>query len=118
MPCALLLTKFGYHMIFTLLRNGRKMKNISLIKVTFAVVATALVSSLVSAKDVEQKNILTIAAPASTSIQFEQLDFDKNNLLSLVETEKNKLIHDSFTKIDSNDDATISKDELVKFIKQ
>jgi len=98
--------------------DGISMKNISLIKVTFAVVVTALASSLVSAKDVVPKNIPAITTPPATSIQFEQLDVDKNNLLTLVETEKYKLIHDSFTKIDSNNDATISKDELNKFIKQ
>lgn len=94
------------------------MKNISLIKVTFVVVASALASSLVSAKDVVPKSIPAITKPSTTNFQFEQLDVDKNNSLSLVEVEKHKLIHDSFTKIDSNNDATISKDELKKFIKQ
>lgn len=93
------------------------MKNISLIKVTFAVMATALASSLVSAEDILPKDIPALATPASIDIQFEQLDSDKNNLLSLVETEKNKLIHDAFTEIDLNDDATISKDEFAAFIK-
>ncbi len=92
------------------------MKNISLIKVTFAVVATALASSLVSAKDVIPKSIPAITTPASTNIKFEQLDLDKNSLLSLVETEKYKMIHDAFTTIDSNSDATISKDEFVKYM--
>lgn len=89
------------------------MKNISLIKVTFAVVATALASSLVSAEDVMPKSIA-----ATTSTLFEQLDTDKNGLLSLVETEGHKQIHAAFTKIDSNDDATISKNELAGYIKQ
>jgi hypothetical protein len=92
------------------------MKNISLIKVTFAVIATALASSLVSAKDVIPKNIPAITTPASTNIKFEQLDLDKNSLLSLVETEESKIIHDAFTAIDSNSDATISKDEFAKYI--
>jgi hypothetical protein len=94
------------------------MKNISLIKVTSVVVATALASSLVSAKDVVPESIPAIKTPSTTNFKFEQLDVDENNSLSLVETEKYKLIHDSFTKIDSNNDATISKDELKKFIKQ
>lgn len=93
------------------------MKNISLVKVTFAVVVTALASSLVSAKDVIPTNLPAIETPASATINFDQLDSDKNSLLTLVETEKNQLIHDSFTKIDSNDDATISKDEFAEFIK-
>lgn len=92
------------------------MKNISLIKVTFAVVATALASSLVSAKDVMPKSIPVITTPESMNIKFEQLDLDKNSLLSLVETEEYKLIHDAFTTIDSNSDATISKDEFAKYI--
>ena len=93
------------------------MKNISLVKVTFAVVVTTLASSLVSAKDVIPTNLPAIETPASATINFDQLDSDKNSLLTLVETEKNQLIHDSFTKIDSNDDATISKDEFAEFIK-
>jgi hypothetical protein len=92
------------------------MKNISLVKVTFAVIATALASSLVSAKDVVPKSIPAIETPATTNIQFEQLDSDKNSLLSLAETEQNKLIHGAFTKIDSNDDAAISKDEFTQYI--
>lgn len=92
------------------------MKNISLIKVTFAVVATALASSLVSAKDVIPKSIPAITTPASANIKFEQLDLDKNSLLTLVETEEYKMIYDAFTTIDSNSDATISKDEFAKYI--
>ncbi|MBL4899372.1 MAG: EF-hand domain-containing protein [Colwellia sp.] len=92
------------------------MKNMSLIKVTFAVVATALASSLVSAKDVMPTSTPTIATPAPTNIQFEQLDLDNNSLLSLAETENYKLIHDVFTTIDLNSDATISKDEFAKYI--
>jgi len=92
------------------------MKNISLIKVTFAVIATALASSLVNAKDVIPKSIPAITIPASTNIKFEQLDLDKNSLLSLIETEEYKMIHDAFTTIDSNSDATISKDEFAKYI--
>jgi len=92
------------------------MKNMSLIKITLAVMVTALASSLVSAKDVVSTNIPTIEVPGTTNIQFEELDIDKNSLLSLVETEKYKIIHDSFTSIDSNNDATISKDEFTKYI--
>jgi hypothetical protein len=92
------------------------MKNISLIKVTFAVVVTALASSLVSAKDVIPEIIPALATTASANVQFEQLDLDKNSLLSLVETQKIKLIHTAFTKIDSNSDATISKDEFARYI--
>lgn len=92
------------------------MKNISLIKVTFAVITTALVSSLVSAKDVVPQSIPAIEAPAAINIQFEQLDSDNNSSLSLVETEKDKIIHDAFTVIDVNSDATISKDEFTKYI--
>ncbi len=104
-------------MIFILdYSKGRKMKNISLIKVTLVVVATALASSLVSAKDVVAESISVIKPSAASIIQFEQLDLDKNSLLSLVETEKNTLIHDAFTTIDLNSDATISKDEFAKYI--
>jgi len=92
------------------------MKNISLIKVTLAVMVTALASSLVSAKDIMPKTIPAIETPATTNIKFEELDLDKNSLLSLVETEKYKIIHESFTAIDSNNDATISKDEFNKYI--
>ncbi|WP_114327682.1 EF-hand domain-containing protein [Candidatus Colwellia aromaticivorans] len=92
------------------------MKNMSLIKVTFAVIATALASSLVNAKDVMTKSIPAIATPAPTSTQFDQLDLDKNGLLSLAETQEVKLINDAFTTIDSNSDATISKDEFTKYI--
>lgn len=92
------------------------MKNISLTKVTFIVVITALASSLVSAKDVMPQNIPAIATTTSVNAQFEQLDSDKNNLLSIQETEDNELIHDAFTTIDSNSDATISKNEFVTYI--
>lgn len=88
MSCALLNRKDKYHVIFTLLLKGREMKNISLLKVTFIVVVTALASSFVSAKDVMPEAIPTLATPLSTNVQFEQLDLDKNSLLSLVETEK------------------------------
>jgi Ca2+-binding EF-hand superfamily protein len=94
------------------------MKNISLVQVTFVVVVMAIASSLANAEDVMPKNIPEIETPESSNIEFDQLDLDKNNLISLVETEKHKLIHDAFTKIDSNSDATISKDELAEFIKQ
>lgn len=77
---------------------------------------TALASSLVSAKDIMPKSIPAIEAPATTNIKFEELDLDKNSLLSLVETEKYKIIHESFTAIDSNNDATISQDEFTKYI--
>lgn len=93
------------------------MKNISLVKVTFAVIVTALASSIVSAKDVMPESIPAIEIPSSVTSQFEQLDLDKNDSISLVETEKNELIHTAFTKIDSNNDATISKDEFAEFIK-
>lgn len=92
------------------------MKNISLTKVTFIVAITTLASSLVSAKDVLPHNIPVIASTASVNIQFEQLDTDKDNLLSLVETEASKVIHDAFTKIDINSDAAISKDEFTNYI--
>jgi hypothetical protein len=88
------------------------MKNISLIKVTFAVITATLISSIVSAKDTMPTNI---AEPLLTSIKFEQLDLDKNNVVTLVEAEKHKLIHDAFIEIDVNSDATISKDEFAKF---
>lgn len=91
------------------------MRNISLIKVTFAVITAALVSPIVSAKDAMPKNIADIETNALTNIKFEQLDLDKNNVITLVETEKHKLIHDAFTQIDVNSDATISKDEFDKF---
>ncbi|MDX2368508.1 MAG: EF-hand domain-containing protein [Colwellia sp.] len=92
------------------------MKNISLTKVTVIVAITALASSLVSAKDVLPQNMPAIATTATTNIWFEQLDSDKNNLLSLVETEDSKLVRDVFTTIDSNSDATISKDEFATYI--
>lgn len=93
------------------------MKNISLIKVTFTVVSMAVVSSLVSANDLIPKNVPAMEVPSSSKVEFEQLDIDKDNLLSLVETEKYKTIYESFTKIDANDDASISKDEFKKFTK-
>jgi hypothetical protein len=92
------------------------MKNISLTKVTFIVVITALASSLVSAKDAMPQKIPALAITESVNVQFEQLDADKNKVLSLVETEDSKIIHDAFTTIDSNSDATISKDEFVAYI--
>jgi len=95
--------------------RGSEVKNISLIKVTFIVLALALVSSLISANDVLPKNISTVVPPSN--VLFEQLDLDKNSSLNLLETEVHKLIHNAFTKIDSNDDATISKVELSEFIK-
>lgn len=92
------------------------MKNISLIKVTFVVIATALASPLVSAEDVMPKVVEIIPPSAAKNIQFDELDLDKNGLLSLIETEKHKEIHDAFTKIDLNSDATISKDEFIKYV--
>lgn len=91
------------------------MKNISLIKVTFTVVSMAVASSLVSANDLMPKNAPNIEVPSPAIIQFDQLDINKDNLLSLVEAEKYKTVYESFTKIDSNDDASISKDEFTKF---
>ena len=92
------------------------MKNISLVKVTFIVIATALASSLVSAKDVVQTITPFIDTSTSTNTQFEQLDLDNNSVLSLVETREYKTIYDAFTTIDLNSDATISKDEFTKYI--
>ena len=116
MSYALFRIKDEYSVILHFLLKGREMKNISLLKVTFAVVVTALASSLVTAKNIMPETIPALATPASTNVQFEQLDLDKNSLLSLVETEKSKLIHTAFTKIDSNSDATLSKDEFAKYI--
>jgi len=93
------------------------MKNISLIKVTFTVVSMAVASTLVSANELMPKDVANVEVPSSAKLQFEQLDIDKNNSISLVETEKYKTIYDSFTKIDSNDDATISRDEFTNFLK-
>ena len=92
------------------------MKNISLTKVTFIVAMTTLASSLVSAKDVLPQNIPAIASTASVNTQFEQLDSDKDNLLSLDEAKASKIIHDAFTKIDTNSDTTITKDEFTNYI--
>jgi hypothetical protein len=110
------------------------MKNISLIKVTIAVIATALASSLVSAKVIMPENIsdsniiepkplsqksiadLKASAPLPKNINFEELDLNKNDSLSLTEVENNSLIHDAFTHIDMNSDATISKEEFTTYI--
>lgn len=92
------------------------MKNISLIKVTVAVAIATFASSLVSAKDIMPNIASELTSPAIQDIQFEQLDLDKDNLLSLVETEKYTSLHDAFTKIDINSDASISKDEFVTYI--
>jgi hypothetical protein len=92
------------------------MGNMSLIEVTFAVVVTALVSSTVSATNIMPEIAPALATITSETIQFEQFDLNKNGLLSLAETEKNELIHTVFTKIDSNSDATISKDEFTKYM--
>jgi hypothetical protein len=93
------------------------MKNISLVKVTFTVGIMAVASTLVSANELMPKDVPTLEVPLSAKLQFEQLDIDKNDSISLVETEKHKTIYNSFTKIDSNDDATISRDEFTNFIK-
>lgn len=90
-----------------------KMKNICLIKVTVVVITMALASSLVSAKGVIPKASPTITAPTSSNTKFEQLDLDRS--LSLVETQRFQMIHDAFTQIDSNNDATISKVEFNDF---
>ena len=92
------------------------MKNISLTKVTLIVVITTLASSLVSAKDVLSQKIPAIAPTASVNTQFEQLDSDKDNFLSLEEAKVSKIIHDTFTKIDTNSDTTISKGEFTNYI--
>lgn len=115
MPCAV--NKIEIKALhFSINIKVNKMKNISLVKVTFIVVATALASSLVSAKDVVQTITPFIDTPTSTSTQFEQLDLDNNSVLSLVEVQEYKIIYDAFTTIDLNSDATISKDEFTKYI--
>jgi hypothetical protein len=76
------------------------MKNISLIKVTFAVVVTALGSSLVSATDVVPEIAPALAISTIINIQFKRLDVNKDSLLSLLETQNSKLILIAFTKID------------------
>jgi hypothetical protein len=116
MSCAISCNTYKYYVALHFLLKGKEMKNISLIKVTFAVVVTALTSSLVSATDVIPEIAPALATHSTINVQFEQLDADKDSLLSLVETEKSKLIHIAFTKIDSNSDATISKDEFAKYI--
>ena len=92
------------------------MKNISFTKVSFILAMTTLAPSLVSAKDILTQNIPTLASTASVNTQFEQLDSDKDNLLSLEEAKANKIIHDAFTKIDTNSDTTISKNEFTNYI--
>ncbi len=93
------------------------MKHLSLLKITLTVVVMAVTAPLVNADEATPKNLATIMASSSTSNQFEQLDLNKDNSLSLVETEEYKQIHDAFTQIDLNNDAAISKEELEKFIK-
>ena len=92
------------------------MGNMSLIKVAFAVVVTTLASSIVRATNIMPEIAPTLATITSANIQFQQLDLDKNSLLSLAETEKSELILVAFTKIDPNSDDTISKDEFTKYI--
>ncbi len=93
------------------------MKNISLLKITLTVVVLAATAPLVNADEATPKNLATIMAATSTNNQFEQLDLNKDDSLSLIETKEQKQIHDAFTKIDLNNDAAISKEELEKFIK-
>jgi hypothetical protein len=56
------------------------------------------------------------SASLSTMMKFEELDLDKNNSLNLVEAESNPHLHSSFTKIDMNSDATISRDEFTSYL--
>lgn len=93
------------------------MKGISLIKVTLAIFVTTLLSLTVSAEDKIQVKQIAVDSSATQQVQFSQLDLDKNGLLNEAEVATNKLLHSTFAKVDTNGDATISKDEYSVFMK-
>lgn len=101
--------------------KGIKMKNISLVKLTFVVLVSTFASSLVIAADkIEKPTSLAEVqeAPTKTKIQFSALDADDNGLLNSVEAEKSETLNNAFSQIDSNSDAQISPDELSAFFKK
>ena len=101
-------------------KQGKNMKNTSLINLTFVVIVSTVASSFVSAEDTiakPDKQLLSISS-VNKEIKFSQFDTNKNGLLNFEETKKNEVLNEAFTKIDSNGDATISPDEFSSFFKK
>jgi hypothetical protein len=92
------------------------MKGISLIKVTMAIVATALLSLVVSAEENGQVKNIAVELAKTQQVEFSELDSDKNGSLTEVEVAANKALHHAVAKVDTNGDATISKGEYNNFI--
>ena len=95
-----------------------KMNNISLKQLTLAVIATALISTYVSADDAVEKTTAIAKSTATHKIDFQQIDTDKDGAISQVEAKVNQFLNDSFAKVDTNGDAVISKDEFDAFVKK
>lgn len=104
--------------LLRIIMQGIKMKAIHLIKVTSAIVVSALLPLVVSATENMQIKQVATDLPATSQVQFSQLDLNKNGLLSEAEVATDKLLHESFSKVDINADASISKDEYSAFIKK
>lgn len=92
------------------------MKGISLIKLTLAIVVTALLSVFVSAEENIKINNTEPNLKAIEPVKFADLDLNNNGLLSEAEVAANKVLHELFAKVDINGDATINKDEYAAFM--
>jgi Ca2+-binding EF-hand superfamily protein len=100
------------------------MNNVSLTKVTVAVVFAALASNFVMANG-DVKALSAKATPVKTEqVSFSQLinklDSDKNGLLSQAEVlaSESKLLLTEFTKMDTDGDSQISEEEFNQYIAQ
>ncbi len=114
------------------------MDSISLTQVTAFVVAVSMASFLVNADDdlayTNEDNIVVNAENSANAdaikkaieevkepndkFTFTSLDMDKNGMLSRQEVVdgKNEWLVESFTKIDSNTDESLTEQELVDFV--
>ena len=101
------------------------MKNVSLFKVTAMVVTVAFASSFVNAEDkiskvVEktQSDVVEVAKQLNFPALIEELDSDKNGMLSQTEVSANqsKLLQEEFNKMDVNQDKQIDEAEFNSYL--
>ena len=95
------------------------MNQISLLKVTLAVFACALVSAIVHAGEKkEAKEAASNKTPQRLSSIITAFDTDKNGKLNESEilASRSKTLHKRLSRIDLNQDLEISHEELMQFL--